>query len=175
MYKTFLTLVILTAAPMVSAASSDITSQYTELWAKDCKTISEAEESIEKICPAILGYQLILAEGDLRQSVTIVDPKGKRHPLKYYQTISGAFTFLGPKAEWRLKKVHGSLQPQALIVRVNARESVDQPDKVTSYLAVAKITPQEICVVGKISPQKQQNELARKLADTSSQKKCLNP
>jgi hypothetical protein len=60
-----------------------------------------------------------------------------------------------------------------LIVRVNASENQEDPNKKSSYLAVAKITPQQVCVTDKIAPGATANEEARRAADASSSKPCL--
>jgi hypothetical protein len=93
--------------------------------------------------------------------------------LNYWQVITSAFSTLGEKAEWRVTKTKGKLMPLALIVRVNASENPDDAKKVTSYLAVAKITAQKICVTDKINPGRTQNEEARRAADSAATKACL--
>ncbi|HEU4835309.1 MAG TPA: hypothetical protein VFS90_12865 [Pyrinomonadaceae bacterium] len=147
-------------------------SVYTPLGEKQCRTIKTAEagdEGYEGRCPGTAGYTLLLSEGDLRQNITVITPERKQHSLELWDVISGGFSSLGPKAEWRLK----ASVPVALILRYNASEDPDNPDKRTSYLAVAKITPTEICVVDKISPGPTANEDARRSADASSTKSCL--
>jgi hypothetical protein len=66
--------------------------------------------------------------------------------------------------------------PTAIIVRVVAseRENPDAPKK-RSYLAVAKITPERICVTDKIEPAADANQRARRAADGSADKACLKP
>ena len=58
--------------------------------------------------------------------------------------------------------------PVALILRYNASEDPEQPNKLTSYLAVVKITPTEICVTDKISPGPKANDDARRAADNAA-------
>ena len=43
----------------------------------------------------------------------------------------------------------------------------------TSYLVVSKITPDNICIVGKIPPQAKQNQLARDMAQRAQNMDCL--
>jgi hypothetical protein len=86
--------------------------------------------------------------------------------------ITQAFSSLGAKAEWR---VIGS-KPVGLIVRVKAFEQDDPgAPKRKSYLAVAKITPQEICVTDKIDSSANANQEARRRADAAMTKPCLKP
>ena len=167
-------LIVIGCAITISAQTNR--SVYTPLGDKQCRTIKSAEagdEGYEARCRGTAGYTLLLSEGDLRQNITIITPQGKQHSLDLWTVISGGFSSLGPKAEWRLDKASA---PVALILRYNASEDPDKPDKRTSYLAVTKITPTEICVTEKISPGPTANEDARRAADASSTKPCLkNP
>lgn len=151
-------------------------SVYTPLGDKQCRIVKSAEagdDGFEARCRGAAGYTLLLSEGDLRQNITVITPQGKQHSLELWSVVSGGFSSLGPKAEWRLDKASA---PVALILRYNASEDPEKPDKRTSYLAVTKITPTEICVTDKISPGPTANEDARRAADAASRKPCLkNP
>ena len=165
---------ILSCAAMAAAQSNS--SVYTPLGDKDCRKIKSAEagdDGYEGRCPGTAGYSLLLSEGDLRQNITIVTPKGTQHSLDLWSVVSGGFSSVGPKAEWRLATQKGKPVPVALIIRYNASEDPESPNKLTSYLAVAKITPTEICVTDKISPGPKANEDARRAADAASTKPCL--
>jgi len=147
-------------------------SVYTSLGEKQCRTIKSAmdgDDGYEGRCRGAAGYTLLLSEGDLRQNITVVTPKGTKHSLDLWDVISGGFSSVGPKAEWRMAK-H---KPTALIIRYNANEDPEQPNKLTSYLAVAKITASEICVTDKIPPGASANEDARRAADVATTKPCL--
>ncbi len=161
----------------LNLAAAGLESVYTNLDAKKCKTLSVDKETgdSEQQCPGVAGYKLKVSEGDLRQSVTVLDPQGKEHPLEYYSVISAGFSFLGPKAEWRVEKKDGKLVPKALIVRVNASENPEDPNQKTSYLAVAKLGPDRTCVTAKIPPGAKMNELAREAADAAADRPCLKP
>jgi hypothetical protein len=80
---------------------------------------------------------------------------------------------VGPKAEWRMAMQHGKLAPVALLIRYNANENPEQSTKLSSYLAVSKITPTEICVTDKISSGPKANEEARRAADSAASRPCL--
>ena len=151
-------------------------SMYTSLAEKQCRKIKSAEagdDGYEGRCRGVAGYTLLLSEGDLRQNITVITPKGAKHSLELWDVISGGFSNVGPKAEWRMAVQNGKQSPVALIVRYNASENPDQPDKLSSYLAVSKITPTEICVTDKILPGPNANEDARRAADTAATKPCL--
>ncbi len=103
----------------------------------------------------------------------MVTPDGKNHPLDFWQVITGAFSSVGNKAEWRVTRSRGKVSPVALIVRVNASADVERPNRLTSYLAVVKVTPEKICVTHKIPPGARANETARRAADSSQTTACL--
>jgi len=151
-------------------------SVYTTLDAKFCRTLksddSEAGE-YQGRCPGVAGYALLVTEGDLRQNLTVVTPQRKQHSLELWSVVSPAFSSLGPKAEWRMSKVNRKSVPVALIVRYNANEDSSNPKKITSYLAVTKITSTKICVTNTIPPGPTANEDARRWADEAATKPCL--
>lgn len=148
---------------------------YTDLSPARCKTIkvnSETAGSVQR-CPGVAGYSLLVEDDDQRQSVTVMTPDGKRHPLNYWQVVTTAFSNVGDKAEWRVERQRGKVRPVALIVRVYANENPGSPDERTSYLAVAKITAEKVCVTEKIKGGANANEEARRAADASANKPCL--
>jgi hypothetical protein len=151
-------------------------SVYTSLEAKSCRTLksdsSEAGEYLGR-CSGVSGYSILVEEGDLRQNITVVTPKGTKHPLELWTLVSSAFSSLGPKAEWRMTRSKTKAVPIALIVRYNASENSEKPDRTTSYLVVTKITQAEICVIDRIPPGPTANDDARRLADESTSKPCL--
>jgi hypothetical protein len=146
-------------------------SVYTDTAGARCKTVETHEEGASSVqrCAGVAGYGLLVEDFDSRQSVTVVSPDGKRHPLNYWQVITTGFSSLGEKAEWRVQKKGARVRPYALIVRVNASENPEKPEQTTSYLAVAKLTAGEVCVTDKVKT----NEEARRAADASADKPCL--
>lgn len=106
----------------------------------------------------------------------MISPNGKKHQLEFWSVISSAFSHVGEKAEWRVTRNQGKVVPIALIVRFTASESsgdTSKPTSLISYLAVAKITPQKVCVTDKIAPSSTANEGARAAADVSGNKPCV--
>ena len=156
-----------------SVIAQSNTSVYTSLEARRCRTIKTDSSDYMGQCPGVAGYSLLVTEGDLRQNVTVVTPRGRKHSLDLWTVISGGFSHVGPRAEWRMSKQHGKLVPVALIVRFNASEDPANPDKQNSYLAVSKITADAVCVTAKIAPGASANDEARQAADEASNKPCL--
>jgi hypothetical protein len=170
MNRLFVILVLLCGSQISEAQSNR--SVYTSLVGKQCRLIKSAmkgDDGYEARCPGMAGYTLLLSEGDLRQNITVVTPRGTKHSLDLWTVISGGFSSVGPKAEWRMSK----RKPAALIIRYNASEDPEHPNKRTSYLAVTKITANEICVTDKIPAGASANEDARRAADESANKPCL--
>jgi hypothetical protein len=126
-------------------------------------------------CPGVAGYALQVLDDDSRQSVTIITPDKREFPLNYWHVVTPYFSQLGDKAEWRVIQKDGKPEPIAIIVRVNAQEQKDIDAQVInrSYLAVAKITPPEICVTDRIPPGAAANQEARMAADNAAKKACL--
>ena len=160
----------------VTTMAQTNSSVYTPLAEKQCKTVKGPDSQTgdyEGRCRGVAGYSLIVTEGDLRQNVTVVTPKGTKHSLELWDVISGAFSSVGAKAEWRMARQSGKLAPVALIIRYNANDDPESPNKQSSYLAVTKITANEICVTDKINPGANANENARRAADAAADKPCL--
>jgi hypothetical protein len=159
-----------------SAAVAQNRSVYTPLEAKQCRTIkteTTGAGDYEGRCPGVAGYSLTLLEGDLRQNIIVNTPNRAKHSLELWDVISGGFSSVGPKAEWRIASQNGKLSPVALIIRYNASENPDNPNQRTSYLAVAKITANEICITDKIFAGANANTQARRAADSAANKTCL--
>lgn len=168
-----ITFCLLACATLAYAQSNQ--SVYTSLSTKACRTIkATAEEagSYVGICPGVAGYKLQLEEGDLRQNIQVVNPKGQKHSLELWSVVGSSFSILGQKAEWRVTTQKGKQVPVALIVRYNVADPEDST-KSTSYLAVARITAEKICVTDKIAPQANANVAARAAADSAGTKSCL--
>lgn len=156
-------------------AQAKLVSVYSDLSESKCKTIEVDKEtgSSTQSCVGIGGYKLLVLDDDARQSITVVTPGGKQHPLEFWQVVTHAFSSVGNKAEWRVSRSKGKVSPAALIVRVNASEDSANPNRLTSYLAVVKVTSEEICVTHKIPPGAKANENARHAADTARTAACL--
>lgn len=161
--------------PPQEGQTEKIDSIYTDLASSKCKTteLNEDEGWSVQLCRGAFGYDLEVTEGDLRQSVTVIGPGGKRHELNFPTLVSAAFSSVGEKAEWRFREEDGKREPFALIIRFNASEDAEDSSKVTSYLTVSKITEDEICLTDIVKPVRNANEQARELALGASDKPCL--
>jgi hypothetical protein len=174
--KAFATVAVLLIGCAGPAFSQSNQSVYTNLNGQLCRTLksdSSGAGSYEARCPGVGGYQLLVQEDDLRDNITVITPRGPKQSLDLWSIISPAFSSVGKKAEWRVKRTRGKVVPVALVVRFNASEDPGDPTKITSYLVVSKITPSEVCVTDKIPPGAKANEVARNAADRAASKPCL--
>jgi len=147
-------------------------SVYTSTKTSACRTISQSDAdagSYEGECPGLGGYKVRLLEGDIRQTINIITPAKKKFELNFWG-FYGGFSTVGEKIEWRTK---GGV-PVAMIIRFNVADAEDST-KNTSYLMVSKIGKTMSCVTDVIIPGAKQNETARQLADTASNKPCKEP
>ena len=177
MLKRLLPAIAFTLAFASPAVAQTVASVYTDLGAPKCRntTVSDGADRFPVLlCPGVAGYKLHVLDDDARQSVTVVTPEGVWHPLDLWHTVSNSFSSVGQKAEWRVRRVGKRDEPFALIVRFNANEQPERPERITSYLAVVKVTPRAICVTDKIPPGPEANLLARRAADASAGKECLS-
>ncbi|HYW08678.1 MAG TPA: hypothetical protein VE913_17080 [Longimicrobium sp.] len=159
--------VALAASP--GSAQAPARSVYTSL--ESCRLLSTDPETGGTVqrCPGVAGLVLEVSDDDARMSIDVVTTDRRRHQLNYWGVITGNFSSLGSRAEWRLR---GS-RPIALIVRVNAFENPERPTARTSYLAVARLSPGRICVTDRIRPSADANDRARRAADRSAGRPCL--
>jgi len=153
-------------------AAEDRVSVYTDLAGARCVAVSEVKETGASLsrCPGIGGWGVLVAYDDQRMSVILDPPGGKQQPLNFWDVITTSFSSLGAKAEWRVTRRNGKMEPVALIVRVNTTS--EQGGK-TSYLAVAKIGLEQSCVTNRVGPVPNANEKAREFADHASDAPCL--
>ena len=167
-----LAMLALLCAPLAAwAPPQAVRSLYSTLDVRTCRLLDADEETGATLhrCPGVGGYALQVADDDARMSVDVVAPGGRVHELSYWSNITGSFSSLGPRAEWRVR----GTRPYALIVRVNANEDPSDHKRVTSYLAVARISPRGACVTDRIGPSANANALARQAADRSASRPCM--
>jgi hypothetical protein len=166
----------LTLALILSAATfaqARIESIYTSTKTTACKPTPESEDgSYRGICRGVGGYTLELLEGDLRQTINVIDPKKKKHELDLWTSVSSGFSSMGDKVEWRVTRSGKTVIPKALIIRFNASENPEDSSKITSYLVVVAISKTYACVTDLIPPSRDQNVKARQAADSKLVAPC---
>ncbi|HEX8708360.1 MAG TPA: hypothetical protein VF723_08980 [Pyrinomonadaceae bacterium] len=174
--KYSLLLICLGALCAATASAQAIQSVYTDSRGKQCRTLERDDDAAGYLlqqCPGVAGYKVQVMSGDDRQNIIVVKPDGSKHELNFGQIGGGGFSDVGAKVEWRVARQRGRLVPIALIVRFNISEDSSNPQKITSYLTVTKITPRKICLIDTVHPGPNANEEARRLADGSASKPCF--
>lgn len=164
----------------VLTQSAKFSSIYSDLGDKKCKTLELDETGAGYYrgrCKGLGGFQLDVIEGDIRQTIDVIFPDGSKSELDLWRVVSGAFSSVGPRAEWRVQTVNGKSIPKALIVRFVATSEDPDSEKFrqinTSSLVVVKIEKTSACVTDIVPPTvRNQNAEARKLADSSASKPC---
>ena len=182
MRRCLIILAALSSILLASCAGADgqIQSVYTDLTPGVCKNQvdkTDPNDTTYLLCPGVGGYGLIVRSVDAgRQSVEVVSPAGGLMPLNYQDFVTRHMWTLGEKAEWRVAVREGKQTPVALIVRVGAHEDSANPEKVTtSYLAIAKVTPKEVCVTDSVLESAQSHEEILKKADLAGSRQCAPP
>ncbi len=169
---TFMILLLLTTLILqAEEASSMNTSSYTSIEQKDCITLDSDNMGSVQECEYFSDIRVKVIEGDIRQSIILTRNK-KEYDLKFWSTISPDFSSLGLKIEWR-HELGKSKNLKGMIVRFETSDDYENLDEVSSYLVVSKITKDEICVVAKVLPQHEQNQVARDILDIKKELPCL--
>jgi len=147
-------------------------SSYTSIAQKDCQTLeSDNLGSIEE-CESFAGMKVIVIEGDTKQGI-ILTRDNKRYELDFDSLVSQGFISLNLELEWRYKRQEFD-NPTAMILRLEVNEDEDDVEKITPYSLVSKITEKEICVVGKVQTEEEEDEVVRKMAEKAPSMPCLS-
>ena len=147
-------------------------SSYTSIDENDCVTLDSDDLGSIQECESFGDIGVRVVEGDIRQSI-ILTRKNREYILNFQSTTSIGFSTLGNKIEWRYEN-RKPKNIKGMIIRLEVNEDPEDLDKITSYLVVSKITPKDICIVGKILPQVNQNELARAMLGSKEELPCLS-
>lgn len=149
-----------------------IRSRYSAVSEQKCRTLEEEPGMYVLLeCTGVGGYKLKLADVDLRQTLTVITPAGKQYDLDFNTEY---FSYVGEKAEWRVKKTRGKIVPVALVLRFYTQENPQNDLEVTAYFLAVKITADKICGVDVIKASAARaRRKARQSADQSSRKRCL--
>ena len=158
------------AAVTASEPAARPSSRYTSL--KDCKVeqLREDEDWSVSRCSGPGGFSLMVDYGDARDDLRLIQSGAKPVELGLLALNNGGFNSLGDAVEWRGSGAGEAFKPAALIVRNNAVENPERPERPTALLVVIDLA--QGCVVAQVRPRPSQNEAARKIADGPRQP-CL--
>ena len=167
---TTLTLVATSAAMVLQSNAETIGSSYTSTAPRDCRVKSAGngvDDSTIRVCPGKNGLIVLIAEDDLRETVSVGRNRlgASREPAA--QTSFEPFNSTTNTVEWRA----ANGRPYAIIQRWHIADNADQ-DKdgrpiAKPMLAVTRLAPGPVCHVAYVEVQANPdaNELARKAAD----------
>jgi len=174
---TFILLIFLSFSKVLAEddnkTTSINTSSYTSIEQKDCITLDSDNIGSVQECEAFEDIGVKVIVGDTRDSLIFIRNK-KEYDLEFLSTLNSLFSSFGSNIEWR----HEQENPKNIkgtIIPLNMNDDTENLDEISLYLVVTKITNDEICVVAKIAPQKEQDEIAREILDTDENLSCLKP
>jgi len=148
-------------------------SSYATIAAEHCTTQTRraGDRTTIQICPRFKGIGINVVKDDVQQHI-VLTRDNQQYPLIFNEktTKNSTHTTLGPTVEWRLNRSRTD-SVVGLIMRVYIHTGAN---KKRSFLVVSKVTPQTICVVGNIPPQRNQNKQARRMVDNSANMPCIS-
>lgn len=161
------------AASEVATTPDRSTSRFTTNGLDKCRLIEKNEEEggyYRHRCPGAGGFNYEHVESDLRQSLVIIAPDGRRGEVSPAQaTGSGGFSTLGSTFDWR--GLSGA-PPRTVTVRYNVNEDPEATVPARSYLVVVRLTA-PVCPIAVVPPGPGQNDEARAIADRDSLPACI--
>jgi len=170
---TFTTLLFLTFSMLMGEEKTSPlnSSSYTSIEERDCTTLDSDNIGSVQECESFENIGVKVVVGDSRESI-ILTRKEREYDLELLSTFKNIFSSFGSTLEWRHELIN-SKNIKGLIIPLNMSDDSENLDKTSTYLVVAKITTDKICVVAKIAPQKEQDEIAREILDTDEGLPCL--
>ena len=166
-------IVLLAALTASWANAQTIGSQYSSTAPKDCRMIgkpSELDGSTTRLCPGIAGLKVLIAEDDLRETVSVGKTRTQAENEPAAQVWFGPFNSSHNTVEWRMAGSKPFAIIQRWLIADNAdRDAKDRPrDK--AMLAVTRLPPGAVCHVAyvDVAANPNANELARQAADAAA-------
>lgn len=163
-----LTVLALAAAVSIDAAAwaNPVKSLYTTVDLKSCKQIKRHPDGGAWRCDGLPGFPVYVAEGDLRQFVSVGEAPEKRRAAS--QTLGPFNTIFEPGSnratiEWRFDRRGDRQIPYAAIIRFHTSRDRVRGD----VLVVFKVMQYETCHVAYVDALANEEPvvLARRIAD----------
>jgi len=162
--------VLMTCVRLSGAGAQSAGSTYTSTAAKDCRQIgkpSTLDGSTMRVCPGKDGLMVLIAEDDLRETVSVGRNRKQAAEEPAAKTWFAPFNSSETTVEWRV----AGAKPFAMIQRWHIADNAD-PDKqgrpnTKAMLVVTRLPPGPVCHVAYVDAgaNADANELARKAAD----------
>ena len=163
-------LLVAASGPISPANAQTIGSSYTSTAPKDCRMTgkpSELDGSTTRVCPGKSGLVVLIAEDDLRETVSVGRNRATAAREPAAQNWFGPFNSTTTTIEWRA--LDG--RPFAIIQRWHLDDIGDQDKNgrpvAKPMLVVTRLPPGPVCHVAyvDVKANPDANELARKAAD----------
>ena len=162
--------VLMTCIGLNGAAAQSVGSTYSSTAPKDCRQIgkpSQLDGSTTRACPGKDGLMVLIAEGDLREIVSVGRNRKAAAEEPAAKAWFAPFNSSQTTIEWRA----AGTKPFAIIQRWHIADNND-PDKqgrptTQAMLVVTRLPPGPVCHVAYVDAiaNPNANELARKAAD----------
>jgi len=151
------------------ATANRVKSLYTTVDLKTCKRIKRQRDGGAWLCEGLAGYPVYVAEGDLRQFLSVgPDPQKRRAATQTLRPFNSIFEASSSRAtiEWRFDRRGERQFPYAIIVRFHTSHEGRKGD----VLVVSKVSPSDTCHMAYIDALANSDAitLARFLADTQA-------
>ncbi len=133
----------------------------TSIAPEKCVLIDSSRESADSswYCPGAYGYDAVVYDSDMRMSISLISPKGYLAPLDVWHVVTNHFSTIGDDLEW-----YADGKDIALVMRVESNEL----GKAKNYIAVAKVTEDESCIVAKLDAKKEYKSLENRIKNAVS-------
>jgi hypothetical protein len=163
--------IVLPAVMVASWANAQsISSQYSSTAPKNCRMIgkpSELDGSTTRLCPGKAGLSVLIAEDDLRETVSVGKSRASAAEEPAAQVWFEPFNSTQTTVEWRMAGNKPFAIIQRWLIADNAdRDAKDRP-RDRAMLAVTRLPPGPVCHVAyvDIAANPNANKLAREAAD----------
>jgi hypothetical protein len=165
--------------PVRAQTTGDPVSAYTSTATQDCHSERPLRKPVPedggtRECPGTHGFIVVVAENDLRETVSVGRNRALADKEPAARKSFGPFSSAGTTVEWRSQRAKS--RPYAVIQRWSLADNNDldkggRPrDK--QILVVTRLPPGAVCQVAyvDVSANANANDLARKAADDTARK-----
>jgi hypothetical protein len=146
---------------------------WTELSPEKCGRVTKLQDRDFRACPPVAGYQLLYGGDEAHPDVIVVGPNRKQHVIQYWDLTSDNFVSLSKRVTWQIARSRtGKVTPLSLgleaDVKVNPFWRFGGP-----YTILTKLTPAEVCVVGRVPSGPYEAEDLASLRGWAPSAKCI--
>ena len=146
----------------------------TDISPQRCKPVGTTPNERLRDCGGVAGYRLLYSGPEEKPEVIIVTPEGKRFPITYWDLNAANFVSLSRSVDWLFIRSQKQIIPLALVFQTTTKpEEFSRFDG--TYTIVAKLTPNEICTIGRVPTGPRSSADTVGLIDVARFKKCVGP